>query len=93
MSTSKTDISRLLVKTGLLIVVAVVQVALIGVSKAEPISEQNELTKTDKLVAKKTATAESGYVPGEVIVKLKGEQTGGVSLSVPYSTWMYSELL
>ncbi len=87
MSTSKTNISRLSVKTGLLILMAVVQVAFIGVSKAEPISEQDELTKTDRMGARKSAVAEAGYVLGEVIVKLKGEQTGDISVSsIPYST-------
>jgi subtilisin family serine protease len=87
MSANKKNISRQLLKTGLLVVIAAVQVTLAGISKAESPSRQNDLIAAADLGPVQLPSAKLGYVPGEVIVKLRDGQRSGFSLlSEPYST-------
>ena len=93
MSVNNTNRSRLIVKAGLLVVVAAVQVMAAGTSRAKLSSAEKDLAAPaeslghqdqKRLARVSSATGKQKYVSGEIIVKLKAGQSSGISLfSVP----------
>ena len=96
MNVNNTNRSRLIVKAGLLVVVAAVQVMAAGTSRAKLSSAEKDLAVPTeslghrdqrRLARVSSAAGKQKYVSGEVIVKLKDGQSSGISLfSGPYPT-------
>ncbi len=80
MSTNNTNRSWLIVKTGLLVVAAAVQIMAAGTSRAEVSSPKKDLATSADRYQRRLARVKQNYVPGEIIVKLKGDQSSGISL-------------
>ena len=86
MSTNITKRTLLILTAGLLIAVASIQAAPAETSKAN-LSPSKSITAPVDPNTGSSAIPKPGYVPGDVIVKLKDSQTGGASLSsVSYSS-------
>jgi subtilisin family serine protease len=77
---SITNPSRLTVKAGLLILGAAVLIAAAGISRAELSSGEKDPTASLAKNKEQRALAKQNYVQGEVIVKLKDDQSSGISL-------------
>ena len=80
MSVNNTKRSRLIVKAGLLVVVAAVQVMAAGTLRAKLSSAEKEPAVSAGRDQERLARVKQKYVPGEIIVKLKDGQSSGISL-------------
>ncbi|MBC8468951.1 MAG: S8 family serine peptidase [Planctomycetes bacterium] len=80
MSTNNTNQSRLIVKAGLLILGAAVQFMAPGILRAELSSREKNPAASIAKNKEQRARAKQNYVQGEVIVKLKDDQSSGISL-------------
>ena len=81
MNTNNTNRNWLIVKAGLLVVGAAVQIMAAGISRAELSSPEKELAAASAgRDRKRLARVKQKYVPGDIIVKLKDSETGGVLL-------------
>jgi len=81
MSINITKKTWLILTAGLLIAVASIQVVHAGTSKAMLSSRLKGITAQADPNTESSAVPKPGYVTGDVIVKLKDNQTGGASLS------------
>ena len=80
MSVNNTNRSWLIVKAGLLVVVAAVQIMATGTSRAKLSSAEKEPATSAGRDQERLARVKQKYVPGEIIVKLKDGQSSGISL-------------
>ena len=80
MSTNNTKPSRLIAKAGLLILGAAVLIVAAGISRAEQSSAEKDPAASIGKNKEQRALAKQNYVQGEVIVKLKDDQSNGISL-------------
>ncbi|MHC4497131.1 MAG: S8 family serine peptidase, partial [Planctomycetota bacterium] len=80
MSLKNSNRSRLTVRAGFWVAMAVVAVTSGGILRAGPSSEDEQISAATDQASKRLARPKPTYVPGEVIVKLRDGQTDGAGL-------------
>ena len=80
MSTNNTKPSRFIVKAGLLILGAAVLIVAAVISRAELSSGEKDPAASTGKNKEQRARAKQNYIQGEVIVKLRDDQSSGISL-------------